>query len=86
MNLGYLGAVADNCVTPSTHTAAAVLRGDAGAIVAFVLAGLGRALILAPALALAGVRGQKLVTASLGGAAAISIYTLAYLKMRGCGT
>lgn len=87
---GYLGAVSDdvagNCVTPSTHTASAVMRGEPGSLVAFTLATLGRALLLAPALALAGVRGPKLVKASLAGAGAISLYILIYLRSRGCGT
>jgi hypothetical protein len=90
---GYLGAlpadpaagVESACVTPSTKTAGAFVRGESGAGVAFALATLGRAVLIAPGLYIAGVRGPMLVKASLGAAGAISLYILLYLRSTGCG-
>lgn len=90
---GYLGALPDAsvpgvesaCVTPSTKTAGAFVRGESGAGVAFALATLGRAVLIAPGLYIAGVRGPMLVKASLGAAGAISLYILLYLRSTGCG-
>lgn len=89
---GYLAALPDAvpgvdgaCVTPSTKTAGAFVRGESGAGVAFALATLGRAVLIAPGLYVAGVRGPLLVKASLGAAGAISLYILLYLRSTGCG-
>ena len=60
------------------------MLGEKGAWPTFVLYGLVRAAMIAPALYLAGLKGRQLVTASLLSSGAVSLYTLVYTAARGC--
>jgi hypothetical protein len=55
-----------------------VINGDGGAIVRFVGFTLLRALLIAPGIALAGIRGKQLVYGSLAASGAISAVSLGY--------
>ena len=64
---------------PTSYAAHAALKGTPRAIAAFAGLTLLRSLIIAPGLALAGIRGKKLVQASLAASGTISATALAYV-------
>jgi len=66
---------------PTSYAAHAVLQGNRGSILAFAGLTLLRSLLLAPGLALAGIRGKKLLYGSLAGSGVISGVALAYVFM-----
>ena len=64
---------------PTSYAAHAVLKGRGGAILAFGGLTLLRSLLIAPGLALAGIRGKQLLWGSLAGSAVISATALGYV-------
>jgi len=66
---------------PTSYAAHAVLQGNRGSIFAFAGLTLLRSLLIAPGLALAGIRGKKLFYGSLAGSGVISGVALAYVFM-----
>lgn len=63
---------------PSSYAAYALVDGERGAVLRFTGLTLLRALLIAPGVALAGVRGQKLILGSLAGSAVISVAAVGY--------
>jgi hypothetical protein len=63
---------------PSTYCALAVYEGEPNAIPKFLGAFLVRSLFVMPGLAVAGLRGKKLLGASLAASASISVVLLGY--------
>lgn len=63
---------------PSSYAAASCARGDAGALPRMFGLTLLRALLIAPGVAMAGVRGKQLVYGSLAGSGLITVSALLY--------
>ena len=63
---------------PSSYAAYALVDGERGALLRFAGLTVLRALLIAPGVALAGARGQKLILGSLAGSAFISAAALGY--------
>lgn len=63
---------------PSSYAAYALADGERGALLRFAGLTVLRALLIAPGVALAGARGQKLILGSLAGSAVISVAALGY--------
>jgi hypothetical protein len=66
---------------PTSYAAHAVLQGNRGSVLAFAGLTLLRSLLIAPGLAIAGIRGKKLFYGSLAGSGVISGVALAYVYM-----
>jgi hypothetical protein len=64
---------------PSSYAAYALAEGERGALLRFAGLTVLRALLIAPGVALAGARGQKLILGSLAGSAVISVAALGYV-------
>ena len=64
---------------PTSYAAHAVLSGKGGALAAFAGLTLLRSLLIAPGLALAGIRGKQLLYGSLAGSGVISAVALGYV-------
>lgn len=65
-------------IPPSQASACELVRGKPGGASKMALATLGRALVLTPGLALAGLRGGQLMRGALYGAAGISVFLVVY--------
>ena len=63
---------------PSSYAAYALVDGERGAVLRFAGLTLLRALLIAPGIALAGVRGQRLILGSLAGSGFISMAAVGY--------
>lgn len=63
---------------PSSYAAYAVVDGERGAVLRFTGLTVLRALLIAPGIAVAGVRGKQLVYGSLAGSALISVAAVGY--------
>jgi len=63
---------------PSSYAAYAIVDGEPGSIVRFAGLTILRALLIAPGVALAGVRGKQLILGSLAGSGLISLAAVGY--------
>ena len=72
--------VLGDTVVPSDDAGAKLLNGQAGGVGEVIAYGLCRAVFIAPALYLTGVRGSKILWASLAASAAVTLWGLGYLK------
>jgi len=64
---------------PSSYAAYAVLDGEKGAIIRFAGLTILRSLLIAPGVAIMGIRGKQLVLGSLAGSGVISLSALGYV-------
>ncbi len=64
---------------PSSYAAYAVLDGERGALLRFLGLTVLRSLLIAPGVAIMGIRGKQLVLGSLAGSGVISVSALGYV-------
>lgn len=80
---GLAGATVKNASLPSSEAAASFLNGEDGGFAKIISSTLLRALLIAPGLALGGVREpKKVIIASLASSVMISTFILVYLGVQ----